>query len=64
MSGLTVGAPACLAVIDLERTWTIDREKVESKSSNTPFHGFEVEGLVESVLYRGQWVMRDGVIRK
>ncbi len=64
MSGLTVGAPACLAVIDLERTWTIDRENVESKSSNTPFHGFEVEGLVDSVLYRGQWVMRDGVIRK
>lgn len=62
MNGLTVGAPASLAVIDLDKEWVIDRAKVESKSSNTPFHGFEVVGLVESVLYQGEWVMRDGVI--
>ena len=62
MNGLTVGAPASLAVIDLDKEWVIDRAKVESKSSNTPFHGFEVVGAVESVLYQGAWVMRDGVI--
>ncbi|MFZ9249850.1 MAG: dihydroorotase [Candidatus Nanopelagicaceae bacterium] len=62
MNGLTVGAPASLAVIDLDKEWVIDRAKVESKSSNTPFHGFEVVGSVESVLYQGEWVMRDGVI--
>lgn len=62
MSGLTVGAPASLTVIDLEKVWVIDRDRVESKSSNTPFHGLQVEGAVESVLFRGEWVMRDGEI--
>lgn len=62
MSGLTVGAPASLTVIDLEKEWVIDRDRVESKSSNTPFHGLQVEGAVESVLFRGEWVMRDGEI--
>jgi len=62
MSGLTVGAPASLNVIDLEKEWVIDRDRVESKSSNTPFHGLQVEGAVESVLFRGEWVMRDGAI--
>jgi len=62
MSGLTVGAPASLTVIDLENEWMIDRDRVESKSSNTPFHGLHVEGAIESVLFRGEWVMRDGEI--
>ncbi|MFM7462958.1 MAG: dihydroorotase [Actinomycetota bacterium] len=62
MSGLTVGAPASLTVIDLEKEWVIDRDRVESKSSNTPFHGLQVEGAVESVLFRGEWVMRAGEI--
>lgn len=60
MSGLTVGASASLAVIDLDKEWVIDRDRVESKSSNTPFHGLQVQGAVESVLFRGEWVMRDG----
>src|SRR6185295_18446874 len=34
---LTVGAPADLCVIDLDRHWTVDRDDMQSKSRNTPF---------------------------
>ena len=41
---LKPGAEADVAVFDLEQVWTIDRNKVQSKSKNTPYHGHEVQG--------------------
>lgn len=41
---LEIGAEADVAVLDLEAEWTIDRESVQSKSKNTPFHGMKVQG--------------------
>lgn len=41
---LEIGADADVAVLDLETEWTIDRESVQSKSKNTPFHGVKVQG--------------------
>ena len=41
---LKPGAEADVAVFDLEHVWTIDRNKVQSKSKNTPYHGHEVQG--------------------
>jgi dihydroorotase len=41
---LAAGGPADLAVLDLDRRWTVDRGKMRSKSRNTPFHGREVRG--------------------
>ena len=41
---LKPGAEADVAVFDLEQVWTIDRDKMQSKSKNTPYHGHEVQG--------------------
>lgn len=43
---LKEGAPADLAVVDLDEKFVIDSEKFFSKGKNTPFNGFEVYGKV------------------
>ena len=41
---LKTGADADIAVLDLETEWVLDRDAVQSKSKNTPFHGMPVFG--------------------
>jgi dihydroorotase len=41
---LTPGSPADLTLLDLERKIRVDRDSFRSKSSNTPFHGWELQG--------------------
>jgi dihydroorotase len=53
---LKPGAPADVAVFDLEKTWTIDRNAVQSKSKNTPFHGMEVQGKAEFTVVGGRTI--------
>ena len=52
---LVPGAPADLTVIDLKRSWTVNRTELRSRSRNTPFHGWELTG--KAVL-----TMKGGVI--
>ena len=51
---LQTGALADIAVFDLEKEWTIDRNKVQSKSKNTPFHGTTVRGKAVYTLISGR----------
>jgi dihydroorotase len=51
---LKVGAIADVAVLDLDTVWTIDRNAVQSKSKNTPFHGYEVQGRSIFTLMAGR----------
>jgi len=53
---LQVGAEADVAVLDLEKVWTIDRNAVQSKSKNTPFHGMEVQGKAVFTVVGGRVV--------
>ncbi len=53
---LQTGAPADIAVFDLEKEWTIDRNKVQSKSKNTPFHGRQVQGKAAFTLVGGRMI--------
>ncbi len=41
---LKVGADADITIIDPDLVWTIDKEQFQSKSRNSPFHGWEVKG--------------------
>jgi dihydroorotase len=41
---LAKGAPADLAIIDLEMPWGVEPEKLCSKSKNTPFDGAQFQG--------------------
>ena len=53
---LDVGAPADVAVFDPEEKWTVDPEKLHSKSKNTPFGGMELTGRVKYTICRGKVV--------
>lgn len=53
---ITAGKSANLAIVDLEEEYVIDSDKFHSKSSNTPFDNFVVQGKVK-------WTIVDGEIR-
>lgn len=56
------GAPACLTVLDLQATETIDPSRFETKGRNTPFAGWEVRGLPVMTVVDGRVVMKDRVV--
>jgi dihydroorotase len=56
------GAPANLLVIDPRRKWTVDRDLVQSKSSNTPYHGIELPGVITHTFFKGKASLLNGVI--
>jgi len=53
---LQVGSAADIAVIDPELEWTVEREKLHSKSKNTPFHGWKVKGAATHTIVDGELV--------
>jgi dihydroorotase len=48
------GAPGDLAIIDPDICWEIDRDKLHSKSRNTPYHGWTVYGRAVTTIVGGQ----------
>jgi dihydroorotase len=60
---IQAGAEADIAVVDLDREWTIDDAKLKSLSKITPFHGRCVQGLPIHTLVRGRFVMKDRVLQ-
>jgi len=56
IGSLAPGAPADIAVIDTDRTWVVDRQDTASKSTNTPFHGAEMQGGAMLTLVGGNVV--------
>ncbi len=54
---LAIGSPAHITVINPTHNWIVDRDLVLSKSRNTPYHGYELPGLVTHTFFRGQPVV-------
>ena len=57
---VAVGEPANIAVFDPDASWTVERERMASKSRNTPYHGRTVRGRVRHTLLDGEPVVIDG----
>lgn len=57
---LSVGMPADITIIDLEREWTVDVNKFESMARNCPFHGWKLKGKTVTTIVNGKLVMQDG----
>ena len=53
---LAVGAPADIALVDLDEQWTVDPEALHGKSKNTPFKGMTLTGRVRMTLLDGNVV--------
>ncbi|MDD3088583.1 MAG: dihydroorotase [Candidatus Omnitrophica bacterium] len=56
------GEPADITVIDPEKEWEYTREKIRSKSSNSPFIGRRMKAAVTDVIVGGQMVLTAGKI--
>ncbi len=53
---LAAGAPADLAVVDLERPWVVSEDLLHSRSRNTAFEGARLTGKVMRTLVAGRTV--------
>jgi dihydroorotase len=59
---LVVGSVANLVVINPTQKWTVDRDLVMYKSSNTPYHGQELPGVITHTFFKGTATYSNGNI--
>lgn len=55
---IRAGEPADLAIADLEKTWTVEPDRLHSKSKNTVFKGMQFTGKIICTLKDGEIVYR------
>ena len=51
---IAVGADADLTLVDLDAVWTVDKDKLHSKSHNCPYHGQTLAGRVVLTIRDGR----------
>ena len=59
---IAVGSIANLVVINPTQKWTVDRDLVLSKSSNTPYHGHELPGVITHTFFKGYATYKQGTV--
>jgi len=59
---LEIGARANVMIINPGASWTVDRDLVASKSRNTPFHGYELPGVITHTFFNGTPTLLNGVL--
>lgn len=57
---ITIGSPANLTVINPTTEWVVDKDLVQSRSKNTPFHGETLKGQVVATLFQGRLTHKVG----
>jgi dihydroorotase len=57
------GADADIAVVDLDRRWTIKDAEMHSIAKITPWDGRQVQGLPLHTIVRGRFVMKDRLLQ-
>jgi len=53
-------SPANLILIDTAASWQVERDKLKSKSKNTPFDQMTLPGVISDVIYNGKIVLSSG----
>lgn len=61
-SGIVVGRPANLTLINPDLDFTVDAKTFKSKSRNTPFDGVKLTGKAVMTIVDGKVVYRDGTM--
>jgi dihydroorotase len=51
---LAIGADADITIIDPQTRWVVDPATFRSKSTNTPFAGWELKGRADTVIVGGR----------
>ena len=57
---IAIGNAANITVINPTQTMRVDRDRVASRSRNTPFHGMDLQGVVTATFFRGSPTYLDG----
>ena len=60
---IMVGEDANLVLFDPKETWTVDRATLQSRATNTPYHGRALTGRVRSTIVKGRLVVNEGVLQ-
>jgi len=58
-TGLKVGRPADLTIIDPDKIYTVDADHFQSLSRNTPFDGWEMKGKAVLTMVEGKILFND-----
>jgi dihydroorotase-like cyclic amidohydrolase len=56
---LAVGSDADFAIVDLEREWIVDENKIQCLNKYTPLHGMKLKGKVVRTIVRGEDVFTE-----
>ena len=59
---LEIGNTADITIIDIEEDFTVDISKLKSKSKNSPYDGFILNGIVYYTIVNGNVVVREKVL--
>ena len=59
---IAVGKSANLILIDVEKSWRVERDKLKSKSKNTPFNGMEMPSVITDVYHNGEHVLQESQV--
>ena len=59
---IAVGKSANLILIDVEKNWRVDRDKLKSKSKNTPFNGMQMPSVITDVFHNGEHVLQESQV--
>jgi dihydroorotase len=61
-AAIEVGAPANLFLVDSSAKWQVRRDRLNSKSKNTPFDGMELPAVITDVFYKGTQTVLAGKV--
>lgn len=61
---LSVGGLADLVLIDPNKEWIVDPQKMLTRGKSCPFTGMEMTGQVVRTMVDGKWVYQDGKINR
>ena len=53
---LSIGSDADIAVVNLDKPWVVEKEKIKSKSKNTAIEKRRMQGKVEKTFINGNLV--------
>jgi dihydroorotase len=59
---IEVGKAADITIVDIDEEFTVDVSKFKSKSKNSPFDGFKLNGAVYYTIVNGNIVVREKVL--
>jgi dihydroorotase len=59
---IEVGAAANIILVDPSAKWQVRRDRLNSKSKNTPFDGMELPAVITDVFYNGNRTVIDGQV--